>query len=1179
MLKKISMLGISMSLTFFSMGYAAPNFSIDHLQVNNLEQPIGLDEETPFFGWQMKASNLSKPVDLQQESYQIIVKDDSENILWDSGRIFSGTSQNITYAGDNLAPESRYTWTVRVWDQNGNLSESTSTFETGLNIDRLGTGDWSNAKWIGSNKLNLDSHSLTVFKLSSKIQILPGSYSAGIVLGANDSRLMDSTKNLWHLKSAQDQSRIELVLDISEVEQDGLAKLQIYRRGYSPDDSDKPFAEYDLKSIDLGNMNDYHEISMSSNHGIIELAVDDEKIDLPQVNFWSKGLVINPAGPGGDYISFPAVADIGFAVSAGQQANFKDFVVKNYRAPSNEVFNEAGSKKSIFDGQAGITFKSNVYSVDGGENGIVAVANPSHGSMPMLRTNFKLQKKKIDRARIYATARGIYDLYVNGKLINETYFAPGLTQYDHNQLYQVYDVTNALQSGNNAIGAQLSEGWWSGAISFQGDNWNYFGDRQSLLAKLVVTYEDGSEQVIVTDPKSWQYCDDGPVVNGSFFQGEVYDATKEESIAGWNLPGKMKGWKNAVEIPIDESNSYLGIFKHPITQVEKALNYDNQNLVSQEGGMVYEVDNRTAKSVKKIADKVFIYDMGQNLAGVPNINIVGAAPGTKVSFRFAEMVYPANDSEHANEMMMENIRGALATDIYITKGGIENFSPRDTYHGYRYVEITGLDQLPLSDVGAKVLSSANRWTADYVTSDKDINRLFENIQWSTRANFLSIPTDCPQRNERMGWSGDLSVFAPTASYLWNTDRFLSQHLQAMRDLQDDSGRYPDIAPVDGGFGGIIWGSAGITVPWAVYQQYGDETILRDHYDSMKKYVDYLESHVNDSGIVDEGTMMQLGDWLGPENSKNDAFYLLTAQEIWDIGTLSKSAEILGKNDDAEYYARIYSDRKKLFNKKFFDSSTHRTLNSEGKLMDTQTSYAVALEFDLVDENNRPYAEKYLVETVERENTDDTEATRPAYSLMTGFIGTARISRALSEIGRSDIAYKLLENHQYPSWLYPVDQGATTIWERLNSYTIDGGFGGNNSMNSFNHYSFGAVGNWMMSNSLGIEADSKNPGWKHFILQPEPDFSGGMTFAKGFYDSPYGRINSSWQLESNGVAYEFDVPANTSAECRLLVPPTSINFESINIVVNGEPRSVRVRDGYVNLSLIPGHWNILVNYLN
>lgn len=1098
-------------------------FTVEKLTVNRAEKPLGLDEISPFFGWQMRA-DLSTPQNLQQAFYQIVVKNSAGEIFWDSGKVADSRSQNIFYAGKTLTPETFYTWAVKVWDAEGNLREAASTFETGLNLSRRGAGNWQGAKWIGSNELPLYSHNLAVFKIQTQIKILPNSTRAGIVFGANDQRLMHAEKNLWKIAAAKNESRLELILDIGAVENSGKAKLQVYRYGYSADDSEKPLVECEFSAINKKNCHDFHKIWLDSNHGIIRLGIDDENLEFPKVNFWSHGYVVNPAGAGGDYISFPMVADIGFAVGAGQAAQFKNFEILNFRAPNNALFTD---KENIFAGKSGVKISAGEYTVEGGKNGVLVIANPSHGSLPLLRTKFSLQNKKIARARIYATARGIYELNLNGKKVGKDYFNPGLTQYDKTQNYQVFDVTENL-SAENILTAQLADGWWSGAGTFQGANWNYFGDRQSLLLKLSVTYEDGTQQIFTTQPQTWEVSNESPLISGNFFQGEIYDARRE-----------VKNWRAAEIIPLNETTAYFGTWKHATTEVETEINFKNIDFIAQEGNSVRAVETVRAQNVKKIADKVFIYDMGANLAGVPNIKICGVA-GEKIILRFAEVLYPAND-EHAGELMLENLGGALSTDIYICKGGAETISPRFTFHGYRYLEITGLDELPLENVCTTVLSSVENWTANFECSISEVNKLYQNILRSTRANFLSIPTDCPQRNERMGWSGDISVFARTACYLWDADRFLARHLKAMRDGQDKSGRFGDIAPIGGGFGGILWGSAGMVIPFEIFRQYGDIQVLREHYNAMKSYADYLEKNIDENGFITENTKLELGDWLGPQRKLNDVKFLLAAQEIKDLEIISEVAKILGKTQDVNFYSEIRSKRKTWFNAQFFDKNTHRSLNSDGVLMDTQTSYAVALGLDALDETNRDFAAKYLAESCKRENLDDEEILRPEYSLMTGFIGTAQISRALSENGYVEIAYKLLENKNYPSWLYPVTQGATTIWERLNSYTVENGFGGNNAMNSFNHYAFGAVGAWLYSDVLGIQPDA---GGKHFYLKPQPDFFGEMKFARGYFDSAYGRIESSWRRENLGVRYEFKIPANTTAT--LILP----NAEGKRVTKNG-----------------------------
>ncbi|MFA7492763.1 MAG: alpha-L-rhamnosidase C-terminal domain-containing protein, partial [Proteiniphilum sp.] len=358
-------------------------------------------------------------------------------------------------------------------------------------------------------------------------------------------------------------------------------------------------------------------------------------------------------------------------------------------------------------------------------------------------------------------------------------------------------------------------------------------------------------------------------------------------------------------------------------------------------------------------------------------------------------------------------------------------------------------------------------------------------------------------------------------------------MRAMRDTQREDGRFADVAPIGGGFGGILWGSAGITVPWESYLQYNDERLLVDHYEAMKSYIHYLTEYIDpETGILTEGN---LGDWLGPEQEKNDNSLLWEAYFIYDLELMYRIAILLERKEDAVWFNQLCRERKAFFNNTYFNPETGETVHSgfrqperKGELIGTQTSYLIPLAFDICDEDMKELVIQQLVNCIENSYHKNEETTYPPYSLMTGFIGTAWINRVLSEWGHSEAAYRILQQTNYPSWLYSVDQGATTIWERLNSYTREHGFSGNNSMNSFNHYSFGSIGSWMVNYSLGIERDTNHPGFKHFILQPEPDPTGEMTFAKGHYDSMYGRIESSWEMKGNTCQYHFKVPANSSA---------------------------------------------------
>lgn len=631
-----------------------------------------------------------------------------------------------------------------------------------------------------------------------------------------------------------------------------------------------------------------------------------------------------------------------------------------------------------------------------------------------------------------------------------------------------------------------------------------------------------------------------------------------------------------------EVNQEKAIARDPHIEANRmpAVNdYSAMKLTGQYGQTVKKVKELTAISMEEVRPGVYVYDMGQNIAGVPRISLSEQEPGNRITLRFAEVTYPdlPEFRENVGMVMLENIRGALAQDVYIAKGGDEVINPRFTFHGYRFIEITGIDQpLPLEAVKSDVLSSIHELASGYETSNEKVNKLWENITWSTRGNFLSIPTDCPQRNERMGWSGDISVFSRTATYMGDVSRFLRRHLLSMRDTQRGDGRFADVSPVGGGFGGILWGSAGITVAWESYLQYNDLAMLDEHYDAMKAYIDYLIPYIDpETGILTEGN---LGDWLGPEQGKNDNTLLWEVYFIFDLELMQRIATVLNKKEDAARFEQLRRERKQFFNKTYFNAegktihSGFRQPGRKGELIATQTSYIMPLAFDICDPEIKDKVVKNLIHCLENETRQDESTTYPPYSLMTGFIGTAWINRVLSDLGYSGIAYRVLQQRSYPSWLYSVEQGATTIWERLNSYTRDQGFGGNNSMNSFNHYSFGAIGSWMYNHSLGIERDENHPGFKHFILKPEPDPTGEMTWAKGHYNSMYGRIESSWEIKNGACRYSFLVPANTKATLYLQVSTADKVSESgkpltssANIKITGEA------NGKVIMELKPGEY--------
>lgn len=1079
---------------------------ISKMMVEYESNPLGIDTEHPRFSWQM-ATNTSQHGQ-RQTAWRIVVRNNNGMVMWDSGKTMSAKSLGIEYMGARLLPETPYTWELTAWDERGRSETSVSTFETGL----MHSHNWDGARWIGSSssELPLYSQYLPVFTLEYTVQLNRNNHSkrASIIYGANDMRLTDRNKNLLGIAAKHDESFVRMELDISS----DTARIHFYRSHYRQNDhTNTPLKSFDIPTAIISNSNRYdaHRIRLTSVLGTTCVFIDNADKPVAQIE-------LNPIGKGGDFTAFPVLANVGFLTAKGQTARFSDLRVRNFRSPSNTI------KVLVKD--------TLVNDIDE-----VKTFDPDGNSEPMLRTVFNADSN-IARARLYVTARGTYQMYINGKSVGSDYLNPGLTQYNKTHIYHVYDVTKHIHSGRNAMGAQLAEGWWRGGATYIGENWNPFGDRSSLLAKLVITYADGHTTRVVSEPDTWQCLDSGPLRSGSLFQGEVYDGCRSAELTGWSEPNfDAAEWETAAEIPTDGNVCATGNDAQP-----RVDDFSELELVSLPGNTIHAIDTLTAISVKEVRPGVFVYDMGQNMTGVPDIAFRNLRPGTEIKMRFAEVLYPQlrKYKDNAGMIMLENIRAAMAQDIYTAHGGEETFSPHFTYHGYRYVELTGIDKaLPLQDVRSHVISSVRDFTADYKCSNDTVNRLWKNTKWSMLANFMSVPTDCPQRNERMGWSGDISVFSPAAVHLARIPQFLRLHTIAMRNVQTSEGRFPDIAPIGGGFGGILWGSAGIVVPWQDYVQFGDRDVLRDNYKAMCRYINFIRDKTIDPTtgiIVQQRAWGDLGDWLGPEDGLNDKSLLWEAYYIHDLDIMRKIAAILGQADDEAHFARIASERRSFFNVTYINHSTAKTIWSvfskekKGQSIDTQTSYILPLAFDIVTDSLRQRFADNLIRAVSLPRN----GFKP-YSLLTGFIGTAWISNTLSDIGRPDIAYRLLLNDNYPSWLYPVTQGATTVWERLNSYTHEYGFGSNNRMNSFNHYSFGAVSHWLVSHSLGIERDESSPGFSRFTLRPEPDTTGKLSYAEGYYDSMYGRIESSWRIGSDGTTtYELTVPANTTAMLHL-----------------------------------------------
>ena len=1140
------------------------------MQLDYESKVLCLEHTSPVITWKMEAGEEERGVRQTEYSLKLL---QNETELWSTGPV---KSEQLRHECENLPlqPETVYTLQLTMQDNFGRSATDTMEFRTGLMASDFSAAAWCGAKWIGTGTRSLWAPALSVFELSCDMQLERGTCSAELVFGANDPRLMDRDKNLMGLESPRFRSWISLQLDISGLQFGGLAALKIFRSGYAEaDDPEQPLFMTELPHavICADNAYDWHTVCVRSEYGVVDLYVDGTQVNQEDKTkapgpFADSRVNLNPVGRGGDFNCYPNLCDIGVRLQPGNRAAFRNLTVRNYRRPGNVLAQFWGEPKHFPEKMP--CRPADMPAPDWQKQTFFRIFDPSCHGLVMLRTEFRTET--VRRAWLTITARGVYEVWLNGKKAGSDLLAPGLTQYNKTHLYQVYDVTGLLQEGENALAVELAEGWWSGALGFTGSNWNYWGDTQSVILKLTLEAEDGSVRVITSDPDRFTASDEGPDRYASLFQGQIYDAFYEPAVQGWREAGFLPGkpWAAAREIPLNEQTAIMGEISGP-RGTTAHMDYTGLRVQGQIGCGVRAVEELTALSMTEPHPGVYVYDLGQNITGIPDITLPGGLAGQEVTLRYAELLYPEQAKYGRNQgmLMVENLRGALVTDVVYLGDAPVHFCPHFTFHGFRYLEITGLDEpLPPEKVRAIAISSVEALTAAYHCSDSRVNRLYKNIAWSLRDNFVSIPTDCPQRNERMGWSGDLSVFAPTAAAMCNAAPFLRRHMLNVTDTQHEDGRFPDIAPGPDGFGGILWGSVGMTVPYTLYMQYGDRQIYARHYDSMARYIRFLLEHVDEQGLQTAG---ELGDWLGPQNQTTETALLWMSYFAWDLKIMAQAAAVLEK-PETEYYEYLAEAVRQRMNEVFFDPESHKTVYSCEEAargnrmpfepvdptkplppkepggayrMHTQTSYCVPLGMQLVSEAHVTEAGQHLAHLCSEPVTDDNGSLRPAGSLMTGFIGTAWLLNALSLAGRDDTAYRVLLNRSYPSWLYPVDQGATTIWERLDSYTLENGFGGHNSMNSFNHYSFGAVGQWLLGNSLGITHEE--PGWQSFVLAPMPDEEHELTWAEGYMDTVCGRITSRWECLpcSGGTRYTVTVPAGTSCILKLRGRPQARVTES------------------------------------
>lgn len=1037
--------------------------TVTNLKTDDLINPIGIDSPSPVFSWTLADPDTRGQ---KQTAYRIRVADSAQKLasadnVWDSGKIASDRTTYVDYDGEPLSPMTRYYWNVTAWDKDDvPVTSETAFFETGL----MDSG-WSGAKWIGRSEITAtDAYSdLTVFTVEMAYTLTQG--AASLLLGAED----DKNFTMWQISAFDWHNDYRL-------------RPQTCTNGTF---SEMSGAILEATRENVGNP---MTLRVEVSNGTVKTFHNGTLKDTRTV----EGLKLG-------YVGFRRSGAEAFTVES----------LKITGASGNTVFESDFAKGN--NGFAGAKTADGKLVFDSTLSGSVflrtSAVSASAESAPMLRGTFTTAPgKTVAAARLYITSAGVYRAYINGRDVTDSTLNPGMTAYDDRILYQTFDVTSLVREGENAVGAYLGHGWWNRAL-------RNFGPDLYLYAKLVVTYTDGSSDVTVTDD-SWKFCRYGPILDDDLFNGFKYDATVEQALDGWNEPGyDDSAWES---VGVSTPDRFIRNGKTP-------------SVVAQNIPLIRNTVTLPALSVDEPKSGVYVYDFGQNIAGVVRVSFK-APRGTTVKLRHAEILNTenmVNPDDEPGMLFTRNLPRAEATDTYVCKGDPdgETFEPFFTYHGFRYVEITGLAAAPApEDVTALLLMTDLAPTGNFTCSEALINQLYSNSLWSARDNFMSVPTDCPQRGERFGWTGDAQIFARTGSYMMDVNAFYRKYADDIRDTSTDNRIIADVAPAsvgDGWYGSGSrkgatngFGDAVAIIPYQIYMQYGNKRILEENYETMCNWMDYLVSTSTDY-IRDESWT---GDWMAVGEPKTPVAVTDTAYCAYVAHLIAKIAGILGKNDDAAAYTDLYNAYRTAWRGNFLEEDGCTTKCG------TQTSYVLGLNFGLFDEDEKAAAAKHLVENIRSWD----------WHLSTGFLGYSFLNPVLTDNGYGAAAYKLLGQTTYPSSLYSVTMGATSIWESW--YVMRGLENGMISVNeeSHNHFSYGSVSEWLFRYMLGIDRDETTPGFRHFLLRPVP--GGSVTSASGSYDAIAGRIESGWTLDKTTGAFTYTatVPAGTTATLRLPV---------------------------------------------
>jgi alpha-L-rhamnosidase len=1107
---RLMMCGLVLGATTIALAATAPVALVgpSELRVDDLKMPLGIDDPAPRLSWELRDPAMGA----KQTAYQVLVASHAELLkagksdVWDSGRIESGQSLNVLYAGPAITPSTRYFWQVKLWDATGKsyAASEINWWETGL----LKQDAWS-ARWIGYETVEEDA-----------VRRAPAAW-----ITSPDAKAPDPDKAKEQNVEYRQKVTLAKAVRRATLYATGQDTVAAWINGVKVLTADKfpPWKQMPWKKFVRA------DVAAKLNAGANTIAIET-------VHY-----LANPNGIAMEDAP-PMIATLFVEYTDGTVASFV-----------------SGSDwKTAMHADMGWQQKS--FDDSGWKSAMVWAPTPASAADPnghpwipdsvkALRHTFTVGSP-IKSVRLYATALGVYRVFLNGKRVGEDVLSPGWTDYRQHVKYQTYDVTAQVMSGDNAIAALLAPGWYETPLEwFQRPN-NYGDTPPALRAQLRIEHTDGSVEWVATD-ESWQ-ASTSNILHSEIYDGESQDARLAKP--GWNMAKfAANGWNPA--ILIDPKPIAIEAQEYAPIRVQRTME---------------------PKSVKEPKPGVFVYDFGQNFSGVERLRVQGPA-GTDVRLRFSEIL------NADGTLYTDNLRTAKVTDHFILSGkGVEEFTPQFTFHGFRYVEVTGLPTAPAKDaVSALVFHTDAAFTAKLHTGSEMINQLWSNILWGQRSNFVGVPTDCPQRDERLGWTADAQVFWRAASYNMDLAAFSRKYTGDLRGTQDGTPYFGIYAPgtaQPASGSGAGWSDAGVVIPWTSWLQTGDTSMIEQNWAAMEKYLNAIEA-ANPDGLWKNESGTPFGDWLSPEG-KTEYLLIATAYWAYDVTLMRQMAHASGRTKDEEKFAQLFEKIRAAFQKQFvhddgFVAGADNTKSPFGQINNpdakskggaTQTGYVLALHMNLLPQNMRAAAAQKLVDRIESNHG----------LLATGFLGTPYLLEELTKAGHADLAFKLLLNTEYPSWGYMINRGATTMWERWNGDKMLG----DPSMNSYNHYAYGAVADWIYRYAAGVDATPLDAGFHTVVLHPVFDQRlGSVSFD---YTSSYGAIHSSWTVKEaagkgNVAEWHVTIPANTTAF--LSLSPAQIAKYKLNGVPLADSKLGKATNSgqQSGFELASGSYNFVVEF--